>query len=307
MKRPAGLGASRKRAAEEHTKPNSKKARTSPSNEAVDETGVLMESTGEGPVGDLLALYEKFEKAEHSLDAANWLRGVIHESDRLLRNSEELKVDNEGGEKTMVKGLYGASLLRMGLLGADVRKPDEPQSLMDWLEVALEQLPAEFTLKGDYADWDTRFMWDRAVALWLFEGDQDDTSVTATQALTFSHSMLLSPSTTPIDHYLGFAGLLLPESDALSVLRLAQLAEFMDAASQNFEKHVKDMDEQRKSDLKAVQAEVNLILGSKVVAMLEPEDDETEEDVDESCKSESPKLLGTGKLFFALSRPWAHN
>lgn len=147
MKRPAGLGSSR-----------SKKARTAaPAQEVAsateapanaDSEEVQVETTGSA-VDDLNKLKEQANEAEDAVQALDWCRGIIHESDRLLRNkgaaAQEDVLDDKDWAK--VHAIYGWALQQFSDVPAELCKNEEKSiNLLEWLEQADEQYLLAFKL-----------------------------------------------------------------------------------------------------------------------------------------------------------------
>lgn len=316
MKRPSGLGASKKRAtsssnnqsASEGGSKNAKRAKVdvaggsssktqakegerATTTAALPDESLVMEATGESAVQDLAALYEKFETAASAEEAANWLRGVMHEADRLLRSTQQQQqqeqqpnddeesasedpAELEDDDVPTVQGYYGSALLRLGLLGPEMRKEGEPETLDDWVEAALVQLePAQ--------DASAQFGWDHALALWCSVGreagqrkeqEMDEVIRQAAQRSTHllrqSHqsqeSDTAEEATTTTRLFLGFAGLLLPEAERL--LPLPALQALIDVLREARQRDSGNL------DIQAVEAEGQLVLGSKAVEAVEEEE-----------------------------------
>lgn len=280
MKRPAGLGASKKRAAASTSeKGSTKKTKVeadssnhdAASESTIPDESLVVEATGEGAVKDLATLYEKFESASSSEEAANWLRGVMHEADRLLR-SEDGEVQEE--ERSTVHGFYGAALLRLGLLGPELRKEGEPKTLEAWLEVALSQLDAA---KDAHQH---RFAWDQGLALWCSAAvaaaeDQEEQKLVQ-QAVAHCKALLHDKTEQTMTCFLEFAGLLLPEAEHLSLKALQALVGLLEEALTTLESGGEE------NDLKAVEAEGQLVLGSKAAeSIAEAQEGEEENSGDE--------------------------
>lgn len=147
MKRAAGLNSSK-----------SKRARTAAPAEEIApapvDTGnanseeVEVETSGSA-VQDLLKLKEQANEAEDALAALDWCRGIIHESDRLLRNkgaaAQEDVIDTKDWAK--VHAIYGWALQQFSDVPAELCKNEERAiSRIQWLEQADEQYLLAFKL-----------------------------------------------------------------------------------------------------------------------------------------------------------------
>ena len=151
MKRPAGLGSSR-----------NKKARTAaPAQEVVpaleapanaNSEAIQVETTGSA-VDDLNKLKEQANEAEDAVQALDWCRGIIHESDRLLRNKGAAAQEDvlDGKDWARVHAIYGWALQQFSDVPAELCKNEEKSiNRLEWLEQADEQYLLAFKLASGH-------------------------------------------------------------------------------------------------------------------------------------------------------------
>lgn len=267
LKKPSGLGVSKKRRSNNEEIQSNKRTRHDAAQQEANEgeEEVVMPSTGEGPVSDLSSLYDKFQNASDQAEASGWLRGVMHESDRLLRNSESPSADEEplsASDISRIKGFYGAALLRLGLLGPEMRTEGEPVEVRKWLEVALPQLESA----------PSEFKWDLVSALWslcaFHDGEEEEEEKWLERARKESEGLTLEGS----EGLLGLAGLVLPAaSEFMSFQVTERLVEFLANKAEGLE------EEKEEEDVQAMLGEAQLVLGSKGADLLAEDHEEVKE------------------------------
>ena len=155
-KRPSGLGAAAKAkrakvdaddaAAMPAAGPSASAQASRPVGPAVDAEDVSIPSTGSA-LSDLIGLLAQADAEGDAAARAQWLRGVCHEADRMLRardGSDEDDLPTSDAEWAQVHGIYGTALRGLGVLLCDPeaeleRKANEPGDVEDWMLAAEEQ------------------------------------------------------------------------------------------------------------------------------------------------------------------------